>query len=314
MKVLILGATGFIGFPAAQALSRAGYFVYGQTRSSEKAKRLAADEIFPVICNPDSSSWHHLIPTLDVIIDTVGGDGHGPDASKAVFQGIEAAAKNLRPSGSPKLSYIFTSGTWVHGDQGWDILSDTTPVDSSGADSAPLVNWRPGVEQQVVKSQILNGIVVRPSLLYGRSGSIIGLMFDRVRKTGKVTWPARRVSGSTDGKDGGRMATIHQDDLADFYVRAAERAQVIGGLIFDVSNAYSDDTDGFLGRMCEVAGVKDGFEYYEPTNLFEKAITTQHIIRPYLARSLLGWEPKKPGLTDGLGLYWNAYLAHCVDV
>jgi hypothetical protein len=43
---------------------------------------------------------------------------------------------------------------------------------------------------------------------------------------------------------------------------------------------------------------------------FEKAITTQQIIRPYLARSLLDWEPKKPGLTDGLSLYWSAYLAH----
>jgi hypothetical protein len=37
-------ATGFIGFPVAQALSRAGHIVYGQTRSQEKAIKLAAEE------------------------------------------------------------------------------------------------------------------------------------------------------------------------------------------------------------------------------------------------------------------------------
>ena len=37
-------ASGFIGLPAAQALSRAGHIVYGLTRFEEKAKLLAADE------------------------------------------------------------------------------------------------------------------------------------------------------------------------------------------------------------------------------------------------------------------------------
>jgi len=42
--LILFRASGFIGFPAAQALSRAGHVVYGQTRSQEKAKRLAAEE------------------------------------------------------------------------------------------------------------------------------------------------------------------------------------------------------------------------------------------------------------------------------
>jgi nucleoside-diphosphate-sugar epimerase len=120
------------------------------------------------------------------------------------------------------------------------------------------------VEQDVLKGRVLNGIVVKPTMLYGRSGSIFGMMFDRVRTTGKVTWP---------GKSGGKMVTIHQDDLADLYVRAAEKAQVIGGLVFIGANSYSEDTDGFLRRMCEVADVKDEFEYFEPTNCESFIIT-----------------------------------------
>ncbi|KAF5348946.1 hypothetical protein D9758_014202 [Tetrapyrgos nigripes] len=312
MRALVLGASGFIGFPAAQALSRAGYFVYGQTRSEEKAKRLAVEEIFPIVCDPSSTSWHHLIPTLDVIIDTL--HASDPNTYLTLFHGIESATKSLRPASSPKLSFIFTSGTWPLGNQGYDlILTDTTPVlDPTGTgpkavELASSTNLdRSRVEQEILKSEILNGIVVRPTLLYGRSGSIFSMMFERFRKEGRVSWL---------GTPGGKLTTIHQDDLADLYVRTAEKAQVIGGLVFIAANSHSEDTDGFLRRFCEIVrvdgkeGPGGGYEYFEPTNVFEKAITTQQIVRPYLARTLLSWEPKKLGLTDGLELYWNAYLA-----
>ena len=58
MKVLILGASGFIGFPTSQAFLRSGHIVYGQTRSQSSA---AASEIVPVVCDPyveaGKSTW-----------------------------------------------------------------------------------------------------------------------------------------------------------------------------------------------------------------------------------------------------------------
>ncbi|THU82917.1 NAD(P)-binding protein [Dendrothele bispora CBS 962.96] len=307
MKVLVLGASGFIGFSAAQALSRAGHVVYGQTRSPEKAKRLAAEEIHPITCSANSTDWHHLIPTLDVIVNTLGGEASYPDSVRGLLNSVAEAAKTLRPPGSPKLSWIYTSGTWVHGFNGGELNSDTTPVDLSGSHSVELVKWRPACEQEVIKNEVLNGIVVRPSLLYGRSGSIIGLMFERLKKTGKVTWPGKPKSGG--GLQGGRLSLIHQDDLADFYVRAAEKAPLIGGLIFDVSNDVTESLDYFLQRMVDIAGVQGPYEYTEPQNVFELAISTEVLVKPYLARSVLGWQPKKLGLIDGLELYWKAYLA-----
>ncbi|THU95238.1 NAD(P)-binding protein [Dendrothele bispora CBS 962.96] len=307
MKVLVLGASGFIGFPAAQALCRAGHVVYGQTRSPEKAKRLAAEEILPIVCSPSSTDWHHLIPTFDVIIEALGGTTINAHSFKVLFNSVTEAVKTLRPPGSPKLSWIYTSGTWVHGTNGGELISDTTPFNSSGSDSVELAKWRPECEQEVIKSEVLNGIVVRPSLLYGRSGSIISLMFDRLRKTGKVTWPGKPKSGG--GLQGGRLSLIHQDDLGDFYVRAAEKAPLIGGLSFDVSNDITESLDCFLQRMVEIAGVQGPYEYTEPQNLFEFAVSTEHLVRPYLARSVLGWQPRKLGLIDGLDLYWKAYLA-----
>ena len=47
----------------------------------------------------------------------------------------------------------------------------------------------------------------------------------------------------------------------------------------------------------------------EITPVFEEAITTTSLIRPYLAKTLLGWEPKKAGLVDGLRVYYEAWKA-----
>ena len=49
MKLFITGATGYIGFNVATTFRRAGYSVWGLTRSQEKASLLAGHEIQPVI-------------------------------------------------------------------------------------------------------------------------------------------------------------------------------------------------------------------------------------------------------------------------
>jgi len=296
MKVLVLGASGFIGLPAAQALSRAGHIVYGLTRSEAKGKQLAADEIIPVVgevTNP--SAWIHLIGTLDVIIDAVGGTADIRTLSAALLSSISTAAKELRPPSSAKLTYIYTSGTWVHGENRKDVVSDTTPC----TNPPELVAWRLDQEQAVINNPNLNGIVLRPSLLYGRSGSLFEPLFKSASE-GKVAWY---------GTPGGRYALIHTDDLSDLYVRASEKAAIAGGKIFDAANPLTESVDDFLEKLVEVSGAKGVYEYIEPTNAYEKALTTTSLVRPYLARALLGWQPKKAGLVDGLQIYYAAYLA-----
>lgn len=55
----LFSATGMIGRPIAQALSRAGHIVYGQTRSVSKAKQVSAGE---------SLSHQFIHPTLLILI------------------------------------------------------------------------------------------------------------------------------------------------------------------------------------------------------------------------------------------------------
>ncbi|PIL35612.1 hypothetical protein GSI_02340 [Ganoderma sinense ZZ0214-1] len=295
MKVLIIGASGFIGLPVAQAFVRAGHIVYGQTRSEDKAKQLAAQEIIPIVCGPtDVNKYMSLIPTLDAIVDAMGGTDVKV-AGEALLSTVAIAASALRHPTAQNLAYIYTSGTWVHGENRKDVVSDTTPV----TNPTELTAWRPAQEQRVVANHHVNGIVIRPSLLYGRGGSLLAPLFRRAHE-GRVTW---------HGEPGGRLAVVHCDDLAEVYVLAAERAAVAGGRIFDASNDVNESTDAFLQRLVEVSGAQGPYEYQKPTNLFEATLNTTTILRPYLARALLGWRPRKASLIDHLDIYYNAWKA-----
>jgi hypothetical protein len=42
---------------------------------------------------------------------------------------------------------------------------------------------------------------------------------------------------------------------------------------------------------------------------YSRAITTTSLVRPYLARALLGWQPRKAGFIDGMATYYASYLA-----
>ena len=268
----VVSATGFIGLPVAQAFVRAGHIVYGQTRSEEKAKQLAAEEstyqltaptyhllnlpcllpVIPIVCGPtDVNKYMSLIPTLDVLVDAMGGTDVKV-TGEALLSTVAIAASALRHPTAQNLAYIYTSGTWVHGENRTDVVCDTTPI----ANPAELVAWRPAQEQRVVANPHVNGIVIRPSLLYGRGGSLLAPLFRRAYE-GKVTW---------HGEPRGRLAVVHCDDLAEVYVLAAEKAALASGRIFDASNDVNESTDAFLQRLLEVSGVQGPYEYLKPTN------------------------------------------------
>ena len=186
------------------------------------------------------------------MIDCVGGSADIAKVSQIVLQAVSDAARQLRPQGAPKLTYIYTSGTWVHGDNRNDTVTDTTPIRKP----AVLVAWRPSQEQCVINDKNLNGMVIRPGLLYGRSGSLFANFFKSASE-GSVWYP---------GKPGGRFALIHTDDLADMFVRALEKAAICGGQIFDAVNEHTESADDVLATLVKVSGAKSSYEYREPQN------------------------------------------------
>lgn len=182
--------------------------------------------------------------------------------SQKLLEATAEAAKQYRPPHAPKVTYIYTSGTWVHGDNRKEIVADTTPLTSP----AELVAWRPEQEQRVVAQTILNGIVIRPGLLYGRSASLLGLLFKNAYE-GKVKWY---------GTPGGRYTPIHCDDLAELYLLVGEKSSLIGGKIFDAVNDFTESVDDILQKLVEVSGAKGLYEYIAPSNCKSTSHSSRH--------------------------------------
>lgn len=108
----------------------------------------------------------HLIPTIDVVIEALGGSVDMRIIGLTIFNAVATTAHSTPPSGSSKLPSIYTSGMWVHGSSTKEVVSDTTPLVNPNS----LVAWRPVVEQALLEDDRVNGIVIRPALLYGKSG------------------------------------------------------------------------------------------------------------------------------------------------
>ena len=242
--------------------------MYGQTRSNSKSRQLSAEEsthfppiareltfttveVTPIVSDPTSpESWKSLLATADAVVDATGSE----DSSKlapVVFSAISEAAAAVRPSNAVKLTFIHTSGSWVHGDNRDETVTDTTPAKTNN----PIVAWRVEHEQAVVASKTLNGIVIRPSLLYGGSASMLAPLF-RQAYDGEIAWY---------GSPGGRYALVHQDDLADLYVKVAEKASILPGLIIEASNDLTESVDDILATLVKISGAK-GYRYVTPTN------------------------------------------------
>ena len=141
----------------------------------------------------------------------------------------------------------------MHGASTDEFVSDTTPL----LNPITVVAWRPPVEQAVLKDDRVNGIVIRPSLLYGKSASLLDSVFEAAETGRQIAWY---------GKPGGRFSLIHTDDLADAYVRAVEKAPILGGLAIDVSNDTTESVEDFLQRLIQVSGAKGPHGWIEPTN------------------------------------------------
>jgi nucleoside-diphosphate-sugar epimerase len=316
-KILIIGATGYIGQALALSLLRSGnHTVYGIARSKNKAQELAKLEIIPVLC-PDFINDPQ--PCLSAIsthnISTVllcGADGE----AQAVLDIIVAAGKHRLEAYEaakivgPKLGFIYTSGTWVHGSS----LGIITDLDVAGSSLSPtqapsLVEWRPAHEQTVLTAKnILDVMVVRPALVYGRNHAIWASFFSPVVQAATTKQQSVNIPLAK-----GRPAVIHVDDVATGLHCAIEKLELISGTgvypVFDLvgqSESMQDIFDAFareVGYAGEVRLIGHGDDG------FAEAMSTSCNNNSGRAKTLLGWTPKRMGLVDGMTVYAKAFLA-----
>jgi nucleoside-diphosphate-sugar epimerase len=306
MKILVTGATGYIGGAVARDLRAAGHKVSGLARSESSAAKLTQAGISPVMGDfADAPSLAEAVRAADVIVSTasigsLSGDAdtfrRDRDAVRVMLGALEGSGKTL----------IFTSGSAVVGTfadgAASDVVYDETvrlplPESVFAPDDAhvhPMVvagfgaamAARIETENDVLNTHGVKGIVMRPGLVYGHGGSYdLPQLITLARKSGV---------GPHLGAGETLQGFVHIDDLADLFRRAVERAPwgaVLHGVVAEVRQR---DLAAAISRLI---GAGDRTESLSLEQMFAAAgsvgisMSLNKRLSAAKTREITGWAP-----------------------
>ncbi|MFF2051737.1 NAD-dependent epimerase/dehydratase family protein [Leifsonia sp. NPDC058194] len=281
MSILLTGATGYIGTSVLPRLIEEGHSVTALVRDASKAAIVEAAGATALIGDAaDSDLVARAALDSDGVIHLASGQDVDPVFIAAVLRGLEGSDK----------PFVHTGGIWTYG-------SNADIVDDSPSAPPAITAWRGANEAVVLGAEGVRGMVVVPSIVYGRGAGLARVIVDAPR--GDEVAPALHLIG--DGSQ--HWATVHVDDLAALYVLALEQGDA--GSIYLGASGVNPTVRELGEAAAAVAGVVGGVvaETVDETAARLGAGLTEALLldqqsRGSKARIDLGWEPNGPALLD----------------
>lgn len=289
MRVLVVGAAGFLGQATVAAFARAGHDVVGMVRRPEQDRLVQAlggaarrGDLF------DAGSLTTALEGCDLAIHLAQTDSPElPERRRVRVDGAERLVAALRAAHVSRL--IVGSGYWVYPDTP-GVITETTPV---APRSISQVNF--DTEEVARRAAGPGGLevgVVRPGMVYG-DGSWFRSMVDELR--------AGTYRYIVDGSN--ILSPIHWSDCGDAFRVVAEHWSD-GGLFLAVDDepvstrAFAEFVSTRLGSALPTgisveAAAREWGDDLAALNLANRRVSNERL------RSL-GWEPKCPTYRDGV--------------
>ena len=204
MKVVLTGATGFIGSHVLADLYKHGHEVTALVRDDAQADTVAARGATPVVVDLyDRPTVARLLGRADGAIHTASpGDATSANLDSAV---ADAVIDAFAGTGKP---YLQISGLWIYG-------ANPSITEASPFNAPAMVSWKEPIERRVLGATGMRGVVIVSSVAYGDGGGgIPGLLLGSPRDD------AGRLIMLGTGQQ--HWSTVHAADLADFFRRVLE--------------------------------------------------------------------------------------------
>jgi nucleoside-diphosphate-sugar epimerase len=284
MKVLLTGATGFVGSHVLADLHKHGHEVTALVRDDAQANTVAARGATPAVVDLyDRPTVATLLGNADGAIHTASpGDATSANLDSAV---VDAVIDAFAGTGKP---YLQISGLWIYG-------ANPSITEASAFNAPALVSWKEPIERRVLGAPGMRGVVIVSGVAYGDGGGgIPGLLLGSPRDdaghlimlgTGQQHW-----------------ATVHAADLADFFRLVLEDESARGRYVIGngVNPTVAELTQAAavpVGAPGAVPGSDDEArarlgDYFAEVLLLDQGTDAAR------ARAELGWYPSHPSLTD----------------
>jgi nucleoside-diphosphate-sugar epimerase len=286
MNVALTGATGFIGSHVLSELQEHGHDVTALVRDQSNAGVVSGRGANATVVDLyDKAAVASALAGADAAIHTASpGDATSAEMDSAV---VSAVLEAFAGTGKP---FLDISGVWIYGDN--RSINEQSPIDPT-----PLMAWKDPVEQRVLGSGDIRGVLIVSSTAYGDgAGGMPGVLLGSPRDhDGNLI-----MLGS--GQQ--HWSTVHAADLADFFRRALEDDSARGRYII------GNGLDPTVGELTEAAAVAAGAPGAVPGSDAEARSRLGDYLAEVLlldqgtdatrARVELDWAPSRPGLVEEL--------------
>ena len=284
MKVVLTGATGFIGSHVLADLYKHGHEVTALVRDGAQADTVAARGATPVVVDLyDRPAVTRLLDQADGAIHTASpGDATSANLDSAV---VDAVIDAFGDTGKP---YLQISGLWIYG-------ANPSITEASPANAPALVSWKEPIERRVLGATDMRGVVIVSSVAYGDGGGgIPGLLL------GSPLDDAGHLIMLGTGQQ--HWSTVHAADLADFFRRVLEDESARGRYVI------GDGVNPTVAELTQAAAVAAGAPGAIPGSddeararlgdYFAEVLLLDQGTEAARARAELGWHPSHGSLSD----------------
>ena len=280
MRILVCGATGYLGSHIAAAAKAKGHQVSGLARSAASADKLRATGVEPV--SGDLTDVASILPSLsdvDAVISIAQlmlDEEHA--AAKAMLERMEGTGKTFILTSGTGLISQKTDGNWSE-----DSFAEDDPFVPSKYIGARLET------ETMVRSFADRGVramVMRPPLMWGNGGcKTIENLYASAAKTGAVCYLGAGLN---------LYSNVHVEDMAEAFMLALEKG-VSGALYHCVSGeenyrSIAEAIARHLGVSTRSISFAEAVEIWDKfTALIGFSVCSRS--RSPRARRELGWTP-----------------------
>ncbi|MDZ5663182.1 NAD-dependent epimerase/dehydratase family protein [Nocardioides sp. S-58] len=298
MRVLVTGATGFVGSAVVRRLLADGHGVEALVRDAGRARRQLGEA--PVLREGDMlvpGTYAHLVEGVDAVVHTAMLSLPGRLTARRAERLFDADRVMAQALADACVGHgrrlVYTGGCFDWGDHGDAWIDEATPLTPSplGVGHARMARELDALH----RDRGLDVVRLSPGFVYG-PGGLFASAFVEQAEQGRL-----RCLGA--GRNW--WSCVHVDDLASAYVAALARAQPGSAyaVVDDEPLRLRELTDlvtDAMGRP-RVGSVPPALLRLLLGGPLVDSLTTSFRIRGDRVRADLGWTPSRPRFRDHVG-------------